>query len=258
MSNGLKKLASVAGRLLLAYLLVFSQSVQAGQDREVKVNPKSLQNAAPQQGEKPPSAGAAAKAQTQEIQGDERENAVEQEKTAAGDGKHDGIKVHGHWTIEVRNPDRTLVTHREFENSLVSSPLLSSLLSRTNSVGYWTIQISGGVGGSGICSFNGTASDCVIAEAGQGAQSSPFEFNTLVVSTGGTNGLVLNGTLIASLTGTISRVETNLVACPATFPVSSPCTTGGSVFGFTDAVLSTPIQVSAGQTAAVTVNISFS
>ena len=26
--------------------------------------------------------------------------------------------MHGHWTIDVRNPDGTLVTHREFENAL--------------------------------------------------------------------------------------------------------------------------------------------
>jgi hypothetical protein len=34
-------------------------------------------------------------------------------------GQSEGIKVHGHWTVEVRNPDGKLVTHREFENSLV-------------------------------------------------------------------------------------------------------------------------------------------
>ncbi|HSP63214.1 MAG TPA: hypothetical protein VLQ90_09555, partial [Pyrinomonadaceae bacterium] len=33
-------------------------------------------------------------------------------------GQKEGIKVHGHWTIDVRNPDGTLVTHREFENDL--------------------------------------------------------------------------------------------------------------------------------------------
>ena len=34
-------------------------------------------------------------------------------------GNHEGIQVHGHWTIEVRNPDGKLVSHTEFENSLV-------------------------------------------------------------------------------------------------------------------------------------------
>ena len=32
---------------------------------------------------------------------------------------HEGIKVHGHWVIDVRNLDGKLVTHREFENALV-------------------------------------------------------------------------------------------------------------------------------------------
>jgi hypothetical protein len=35
-------------------------------------------------------------------------------------GQSDGIKVHGHWTIEVRNPDGTLAKHSEFENSLAT------------------------------------------------------------------------------------------------------------------------------------------
>jgi hypothetical protein len=33
-------------------------------------------------------------------------------------GQHEGITVHGHWVIEVRNPNGELVTHREFENAL--------------------------------------------------------------------------------------------------------------------------------------------
>jgi hypothetical protein len=33
-------------------------------------------------------------------------------------GTSEAVKVHGHWTIEVRNPDGKLVKHVEFENSL--------------------------------------------------------------------------------------------------------------------------------------------
>ena len=36
----------------------------------------------------------------------------------AAKGTQEGIKVHGHWTIEVRNPDGKVVTHTEFENAL--------------------------------------------------------------------------------------------------------------------------------------------
>src|SRR2546428_3795116 len=35
-------------------------------------------------------------------------------------GQVEGIKVHGHWTIDVRNPDGKLVMHREFENALTA------------------------------------------------------------------------------------------------------------------------------------------
>ena len=33
------------------------------------------------------------------------------------EGGKEGIKVHGHWTIDVKNPDGTLAQHHEFENS---------------------------------------------------------------------------------------------------------------------------------------------
>lgn len=46
-------------------------------------------------------------------------------------GTHESIKVHGHWMIEVRNPDGKLVSHTEFENSLQSTgaDILTGLLS---------------------------------------------------------------------------------------------------------------------------------
>lgn len=38
-------------------------------------------------------------------------------KPPAG-GSREGIKIHGHWTIDVRNPDGTLDKHLDFENGL--------------------------------------------------------------------------------------------------------------------------------------------
>jgi hypothetical protein len=65
-------------------------------------------------------------------------------RTHAAKGTHEGIKVHGHWTIEVKNPDGKLVTHREFENSLTTSggPLLSALLGRTVTTGSWGVYLT--------------------------------------------------------------------------------------------------------------------
>ena len=33
-------------------------------------------------------------------------------------GTHEGVKVHGHWMIEVKEPNGKLISHTEFENSL--------------------------------------------------------------------------------------------------------------------------------------------
>ena len=70
-------------------------------------------------------------------------------------GTSDGIKVHGYWTIEVRNPDGKVAKHLEFENKLCTSfvdPLdgatvqggdstLSLLMSGTASPGLWAISL---------------------------------------------------------------------------------------------------------------------
>jgi hypothetical protein len=37
---------------------------------------------------------------------------------ATGESRDGAIKVHGHWVIDLKNPDGTLAGHREFENSL--------------------------------------------------------------------------------------------------------------------------------------------
>jgi hypothetical protein len=34
------------------------------------------------------------------------------------DGQHQGLQVHGHWIIDVKNPDGTVAQHRDFENQL--------------------------------------------------------------------------------------------------------------------------------------------
>ena len=69
-------------------------------------------------------------------------------------GPHEGINVHGYWTIEVRNPDGKVAKHMEFENQLCTSfgdgnganpvggdSILSSLLAGTASAGQWSIVV---------------------------------------------------------------------------------------------------------------------
>lgn len=78
-------------------------------------------------------------------------------------GNHEGIQVHGHWTIDVRNPDGKLASHTEFENSLQASGAntLTGLLSGQYVSGGFVVGIStsttpaavadANTGSSGLC-----------------------------------------------------------------------------------------------------------
>jgi hypothetical protein len=65
------------------------------------------------------------------------------ENPDAGNTGSEGIKVHGHWVIDVSNPDGTLASHNEFENGLTyaGKDLFVWLLSRGGSCGGWTINL---------------------------------------------------------------------------------------------------------------------
>jgi hypothetical protein len=54
-----------------------------------------------------------------------------------------GIKVHGRWTIDVRNPDGTLSSRHEFDNALTAggAVYLARLLGRDGVPTRWVIQL---------------------------------------------------------------------------------------------------------------------
>jgi hypothetical protein len=60
-------------------------------------------------------------------------------------GPHEGIRVHGHWVIEVRNPDGKVTARREFENAIQPAGMtyLASLLSGNNSPGALSVMLNG-------------------------------------------------------------------------------------------------------------------
>ena len=62
------------------------------------------------------------------------------------DGPSEGIKVHGDWVIEVRQPDGTLVQRREFENKLLpmGAEMIAKILAREFTVDVWAIYFSPG------------------------------------------------------------------------------------------------------------------
>jgi hypothetical protein len=84
--------------------------------------------------------------------------AEEDEKAHSAKPGGEGIKVHGHWVLEVKNPDGKLVERREFNNSLVSGgasisgdQILAALLSGNATPGGLSIAfISGPANTTGI------------------------------------------------------------------------------------------------------------
>jgi hypothetical protein len=171
--------------------------------------------------------------------------------------EHVGLKVHGHWIMEVRNPDGTSAQHIEFENALANlgARYLSDVLGRKYSVGEMRVFLNGNA-----CPFN----SCMLAEPSNPLQAANvFKTLALSVPTAGPNTglLVLQGSATAATAGQITDVETDPILCP---PVVTPATScrlgdpGAVAYQLTSHTLTTPVSVAAGQAIQVTVVISFS
>ena len=163
-------------------------------------------------------------------------------------GHSEGIQVHGHWTIEVREPDGALVSRQEIDNDLQAggAKRLSMVLGRRSSVGKWWITMSDiGVTARGACLLpDGSPVSCTIIEGPDlGVAPSAFFPNlTVQVPESGPNQdkLVLSGTVTAARDGYITRVQSNFRTCPASVaPADCPASLEvdveeGSVFSTTD------------------------
>jgi len=166
----------------------------------------------------------------------EPEQKAQPSEAAPSSGEQVAIKVHGHWTIEVRNPDGTLAEHREFENAYVGGTFLPRILARQAQIStssFWSVTLRGGSAPNYIFFAN-------IAELNGGGLSPP-----LVPATGPNTGkFVLSG----------NRTNTS----NDTWSVNAVLTAFSSIGTFTEATLSQAITISPGQQVAVTVVISFS
>src|SRR5262245_717173 len=63
------------------------------------------------------------------------------DETAASSSHQGDIKVHGHWTIVVRNPDGSVSSRHEFENSFRGTGFVPSLLAGQITQFYWALSI---------------------------------------------------------------------------------------------------------------------
>jgi hypothetical protein len=177
-------------------------------------------------------------------------------------GHAEGVQVHGHWTIEVREPDGTLVQRREFENAITSNGqlTLARILSRSYVFGNWRINFGGNAG------FNCNSYPCDIGESTDADTTTGVVKNLTV--TENSDGITLSGSNTVSVNDDITNVRTLTAICSATGTYPSPvdCITApfgdgdtGSLLGiFTDTSLSPVIPVLSGQVVQVTVILSFS
>jgi hypothetical protein len=209
---------------------------------------------------------------------------------------HQGLTVHGHWVINVREPDGTLVEHREFENSLQpgGAGMLVGLLSGYMVPGDWMIVLGpGNNGGLSACvgplfpacglvhniSTYPAISLCGSVGNGSGFYCTgsvlSYTYNLIGVTGVGSGSIVLNGTITANQTGQIGQVQTILSACanipsfqnvvPSSVETNSPAscppqgiTTNPFYPPFTNAFVTPAIPVTSGQQIQVIVTITFS
>jgi len=174
------------------------------------------------------------------------------------------ITVHGHWRIEIFEPDGTLVTVTEFENALTDDgqATLAHGLLRNLSMGAWQVQLDGPAAGGGACeTASGTPTYCVLTEPGAVMPDPIHSTNLLVEPTASGFGFQMTGTVVATQTSTIESVVTGVKLCDSSIPPAScPAYDSGSyiVKPFTSTTQTNPPSVEFGQLIQVSVTITFS
>src|ERR1700676_467615 len=213
---------------LLATAVIFSNSSRA----------QSSITSSPAQDAKPAVAAVAAQAQTPAAIAKPASAQVKPQETS--EEKHstksegEGITVHGHWSITVKNPDGTVASHNEFENALADQgpSTITGLLGATFvPAGFQVILDSSASGGAGPCGnstsniLGGTTvtTSCGLIDSrttgsicGVQGCSNNLSFSPISSSVGnGLTGFSLSGSALANQAGTIGFVVTSLAYCGA-------------------------------------------
>ncbi len=199
-----------------------------------------------------------------------------------GNGTHEGLKMHGHWVIDIKNPDGTLAEHRDFENALQAGGqgFLIGLMSGYLIPGDYMI-VMGPSSGNGACVA--TYQWCGIVRSlstypGLGycgvylcATGLTYTYN-FGTGFGGPFSMVLAGSITANQAGTIGSVYSLISTCanigfgatnPNSIETSSPATCVTQTapepwYGPLSQTSIAPISVANGQIIQVTVTITFS
>jgi len=182
----------------------------------------------------------------------------------------EGINVHGHWKIEIFNPDGKRVSVTEFDNALTrgsGDTVLSKILIGSYVTGPWGIILYG-TPGHPCDNGSGTAQPCVIGQSNGNYNPGIYETNALnlSISIGGSDEFILMGSVTADYASTINDVSTFNMPCtfantPFSATYSPQNCLANTTSGFneiTRKTLTTPPSVVQGQLIQVTVTISFS
>lgn len=209
--------------------------------------------------------------------------ATEESARKGAGGLNQSLKMHGHWVIDIKNPDGTLAHHHEFENSIQydGQNYLIGLMSGYGAAGPWEIYFTstGAVASTSPCN-TGAYPYCAIVFSTT-AQPGSFVCGGLYTCATGltitpTFGvgptLKLSGSIAATQAGSIGFVGTGMSACggaagPSGYPTAistitpTACYTSTTTsFGgtATSTTLASPIPVASGQIIQVTVTLSLS
>lgn len=167
------------------------------------------------------------------------------------------IGVRGHWVIEIRDPDGTLVTRREFHNFLEPNNVIGQVLASQRAAGPLAILLRcNSPGCTPPCppAAPGQSAVCMISEPRLTGAPSAFLFKNLTKTTVA-GGFQLRGSAIAANDSTLSSVSTGVNTCAPTVATSG-CT--AAFFGPLTGTFVTPgIPVVRGQAMQVTVTITF-
>jgi len=139
------------------------------------------------------------------------------EAEAPGKSLDGTIKVHGHWVINVRNPDGTVADHRDFENSLAigsgGDVFLIGLLAGYYVPGDFGIEVLGAAChySCGIVQSVSTWPGLDLCGPGNDAQtcSTTLAYNAVLAPT------TVSGSVLAPDAGTLTQVRTLFNACNA-------------------------------------------
>lgn len=212
-------------------------------------------------------------------------------------GMNQGIMLHGHWTIDVKNPDGTRVQHREFENSLQydGTQFLTGLLSGYGVAGDYAIYFT-----NATATATGSPTTNVVCPAPASTTTSTFPYCSIVQNVNSQPGIfhclhylcvsgltatptfgsgvgLPNFTLMGSITapqaGAVVNVYVGFNGCNIASTVTPPTptspgsitataceaqTTGSYGGTMSGTTLSSPVTVVAGQIIQITVTYTFS